>query len=160
MVWLKILGLPCYAWGIKLFKIISEPFDSFIKCDDSIITRVTMDEAKFLIKTSHRAQINEECIIIVYGVTYNCFLKDADHSSFSSAAVRFDRDEEESEVSSSLEESNSFREDSRQDGEDSLVQLTKVFESIETGEEDTGGREAIRKLEDSSKKAKEFEGGI
>src|SRR3954470_16792978 len=37
LVWVKVLGFPGHAWGLKLFKIISESYGAFIKCDEQTL---------------------------------------------------------------------------------------------------------------------------
>lgn len=102
LVWLKISGLPCHAWAIKLFKLISESYSAFIKCNDHIVSRLRMDDAKFLVNSRHEALINEECIVIVDGESYRCFWKEEHSSTILNAIARIVREEEEYEFSSSL----------------------------------------------------------
>lgn len=93
-----------------------------------------MDEAKFLIKTRHRALINKECIVIVDRVSYICFLKEENTSTFLNAAKRIVREEEDSEISSSPADVNTLGEESSQDCEVSKVPLSKGSMLIETSE--------------------------
>lgn len=101
-----------------------------------------MDEAKFLVKTMHRALIDEECFVIMDGVSYRFYLKEEHSSTILNASARNVREEEDCELSSSSVDVNTFREESSQDNDVSKAPLSKIYVLIETSEEAEGSREA------------------
>lgn len=94
--------------GSKSFQYHCRCFGTFIRCDDQTISRVRMDEARFLVKTNLKYFINEACIVVVDGESFRCFLTEDSTSVFNSSSMNLDRvDEEESELSSSSMENDS-----------------------------------------------------
>lgn len=112
-----------------------------------------MHEAKFLVRTRHKTLINEERYVVVDGVSYSYFLIEENISSLNYAVASSVRDEEESEISSSPVESNSFRDDSSQDGDASMAPSPKVLMLIETSDAAIGGREVVGELDVVCQKA-------
>lgn len=142
--WIKAVGILYHAWGFKLFNLIIDAFRSFIRCDDQTISRVKIEEARFLVKTSIKSSINEACVIVVDGESFRCFLNEYSNSIFLNSSVNLDNDEEGSEYSSSPTESNSKGEecDSAEESIVPNVPLTSVQLQMLTSEEMPGSKGA------------------
>lgn len=76
LVLLRVSGIHCHACGFKLFKMVSETYGSFIKCDDITLSRLRMDKARILIKTNRQSLINKASLVIIDGVSFRLFLKE------------------------------------------------------------------------------------
>lgn len=59
IVWHRISGIPCHVWGLRFFIMLVELRGSIIKCDEQILAKLNMEEARICIKTSTKDMIND-----------------------------------------------------------------------------------------------------
>lgn len=76
ILWLRITGISCHAWGDKLFKVLAEIRGMFIKCDEQTMTRYKMDEARVCIKTGWKEVINDKVKVFIDGVPFIIFMRE------------------------------------------------------------------------------------
>lgn len=138
-IWVKFLGIPCHAWGIKMFKLIAKAYGTFIKCDEQTIDRVCLDEAKFLIKSKHLLTINEACNVMVDGESFKCFVKENPTVFMKQPIMNLARDWEGGDLSDqSLSSAEAFSQGNvcGLDNKDSNVLLKPNSAQNKTGEAD------------------------
>ncbi|XP_058777078.1 uncharacterized protein LOC131651429 [Vicia villosa] len=105
--WIRVAGIPCHAWRLKLFRTLAERYGGFVKCDDKSISRVSMDEARILIQTSHQSLINEVVKMVVGGDSFSLLIMEDSHTQIELAKTRTEREDEEDSVSSSFQDGRS-----------------------------------------------------
>lgn len=74
LVWLKVMGVPCHAWGEILFKAISNAVGSYVKCEEENLLKFRMDKVRFCIRYRGMEKINHSIRIYVDGSKYMIYL--------------------------------------------------------------------------------------
>lgn len=105
--WIRILGVPCHAWGERLFVLIAESFGYYVKSDEETILKSRLDEARVCIRTKTRNKVEETLSILIEGILFSVsIIEDGTIQHGKHICSRL-TDESESEMTSSSEEFNS-----------------------------------------------------
>ncbi|GAU51106.1 hypothetical protein TSUD_141480 [Trifolium subterraneum] len=59
IIWLRVYGIPSYAWNDNFFAKVVKPWDTFINSDDGTMKKITMDVARIMIRTSCHQVVDE-----------------------------------------------------------------------------------------------------
>jgi hypothetical protein len=71
IVWLRIFGVPIHAWNDDFFSQVTKPWGAFIKSDNVTCTKLSMDVARLLIRTSCQKPIDEFINVRINGVIFH-----------------------------------------------------------------------------------------
>lgn len=75
-VCMRISGTPCYVWGDKFFRALADIRESFIKCDEIILARYSIEEARMYIESGWMKLINETVNVVIDNVPVYISLRD------------------------------------------------------------------------------------
>ncbi|XP_058750760.1 uncharacterized protein LOC131623755 [Vicia villosa] len=104
LVWLRIWGVPCHAWGDSCFSLLTESIGVFIKSDERTNLKSRMDEARVCIRTKSMERVEEVISLTIDGMCFDIRLMEDYHSCFGTVATKRFLGESDSEASLSEED--------------------------------------------------------
>lgn len=103
LVWIKVRGIPCHAWGESLFSLIAESICIYVRCDEGTLLKTRMEEARIFVCTKKMERVVDFILLKVGELSFSIRLVEDD--SFILAKLPSSRLDEEI-ASESLSDSN------------------------------------------------------
>ncbi|XP_058775830.1 uncharacterized protein LOC131650116 [Vicia villosa] len=97
LLWLRISGTPCHAWGENFFKVLAESRGTFVKNDELTVARSSMEEARICIKSGWKEVINVTVKAVIDGVSFFVSMREDPSLLKEMVPVRRNLEEDESD---------------------------------------------------------------
>lgn len=78
LVWLKIFGVPCHAWGECLFRSLEDSIGRFVKIDEVTKLRWRMDIARVCLCYIGKKRVFATIKVVVNGISFEVHVMDED----------------------------------------------------------------------------------